>query len=94
VRIVFAVNRVWPPTLKRLAARSAGLPVKPGRLAERIDEALSEPDPRRALLEMTELQLETVMLAPDTPNVVRARQWLAEGGELLRDHPVRGTEAK
>jgi hypothetical protein len=87
VRIVFALNRVWPPTLKRLAVRTADLPVKPERLAERIDEALTEPDPRRAVLIMTELQLDTVELAPDGPNVVRARAWLLEGRELLRDHP-------
>ena len=85
VHIVFAVNRVWPPTLKRLAARSADLPIKPDRFAERIDEALAEPDPRKAVLAMTELQLETALLAPDTPNIVRARQWLAEGRELLAD---------
>jgi hypothetical protein len=87
VRIVFAINRVWPPTLKRLATRSAGLPVKPTRLAERIDEALTELDPRLALLVMTELQLETVLLAPDGPNILRARLWLGEARELLRDHP-------
>ena len=87
VRIVCALNRVWPMTLKRLAARTADFPVKPDRLAERIDEALTEPDPRKALLTMTELQLDTVDLAPDGPNIVRARAWLAEGCELLRDHP-------
>jgi len=84
VHMVFAMNRVWPPSLKRLAVRAEPLAVKPERLAERIDEALTEPDPRRALLVMTELQLETTLLAPDGPNVVRARQWLSEGRELLR----------
>src|SRR6476469_3750431 len=83
VRIVFALNRVWQPTLKRLADRAASLPVKPDRLAERIEEALSEPAPRRALLVMTELQADTVALAPDGPNVVRARAWLADGLEIL-----------
>ena len=83
VRIVFALNRVWPPTLKRLADRTAALPRKPERLSERVDEALTEHDPVTALLTMTELQLETVLLAPDGPNVVRARDWLAEGRELL-----------
>jgi hypothetical protein len=83
VRIVFALNRVWQPTHKRLAARVASLAVKPARLAERIDEALSEPDPRRALLVMTELQAETVALAPAGPNVNRARRWLAAGANLL-----------
>jgi hypothetical protein len=84
VRILFALNRVWQPTHKRLARRVAALPVKPERLAERIDQALTEPDPRHALLRMTELQLETVALAPDGPNVDRARRWLAEGCAILR----------
>jgi predicted nucleotidyltransferase len=84
VRIVYAVNRVWQPTHKRLAARVESLAVKPDQLAERIDEALSEPDPRRALLVMTELQSDTVALAPDGPNVNRARRWLAAGADVLR----------
>jgi predicted nucleotidyltransferase len=83
LRIVYALNRVWPPTTKRLEARAASLVVKPARLAERIEEALAEPDPRRALLVMTELQAETVALAPDGPNVNRARRWLAEATKLL-----------
>lgn len=81
--IVYAVNRVWPPTTKRVATRVASLELKPDRLAERIEEALTEPDPRRALLLMTELQLDAVKLAPDGPNVNRAREWLAEGVALL-----------
>jgi predicted nucleotidyltransferase len=84
LRIVYALNRVWEPTTKRLAARSEPLALKPDRLAERITEALTEPDPRRALEVMTELQLETVQLAPSGPNVDRARTWLAEGLALLR----------
>jgi predicted nucleotidyltransferase len=83
LRIVYALNRVWPPTHKRLVTRVASLAVKPARLAERIEEALSESDPRRALLVMTELQAETVALAPDGPNVDRARLWLAAGAKLL-----------
>jgi predicted nucleotidyltransferase len=85
LRIVFALNRVWQPTTKRLADRVAELPRKPERLAERIGEALTEPDPRRALLVMTELQAETVALAPDGPNINRARTWLGDAIELLRD---------
>jgi predicted nucleotidyltransferase len=84
LRIVYAINRVWEPTPKRLAARLEPLAVKPERLAERIEEALTEPDPRRALLTLTELQLDTVRLAPNGPNVDRARVWLAEGLEILR----------
>jgi hypothetical protein len=83
VRIVFALNRVWQPTLKRLADRAATLPHTPERLAERIEEALTEPNPHRALLVMTELQAETVALAPDGPNIDRARKWLSDGREIL-----------
>ena len=83
LRIVYALNRVWQPTHKRLAARVAPLAVKPDRLAERIEDAFSEPDPRRALLVMTELQSETVALAPDGPNVNRARRWLAAAADAL-----------
>jgi predicted nucleotidyltransferase len=86
VRIVFAVNRVWQPTTKRLADRVATLARKPERLAERIEEALTEPDPRRALLVLTELQAETVALAPDGPNVDRAREWLSDAREILMRH--------
>jgi tRNA nucleotidyltransferase/poly(A) polymerase len=86
VRIVFALNRVWQPTLKRLADRAATLAYKPERLAERIEEALTEPDPHRALLVLTELQAETVALAPDGPNINRARKWLCDGREILVQH--------
>jgi predicted nucleotidyltransferase len=82
--IVFALNRVQRPTAKRLAARTAQLAVKPERLAERIEEALAENDPRRALLTMAELQIDAVALAPSGPNVDRARTWLAECAEVLR----------
>lgn len=83
VRVVFAVNRVWQPTMKRVAGRTAALPIKPDRLAERIEEALTEPDARRALLVMTELQLETLALAPSGPYVDRARAWLTAGRGIL-----------
>jgi predicted nucleotidyltransferase len=90
LRIVYALNRVWQPAHKRLASRLARLPVKPDRLAERIEDALSEPDPHRALLMLTELQADTVALAPDGPNVNRARRWLAAGADALRRDAPRG----
>jgi predicted nucleotidyltransferase len=83
LRIVYALNRAWQPTHKRLEARVASLEVKPARLAERLDEAFAEQDVPRALLAMTELQSETVALAPDGPNVNRARRWLAAAAGLL-----------
>ena len=82
-RIVFALNRVWQPTLKRLADRAATLTHKPERLAERIEEALTEPDACRAVLVLTELQADTVALAPDGPNINRARTWLGDAREIL-----------
>ena len=84
LKLVYALNRVWPPTTKRLAVRAERLAIKPDRLAERIEEALTEPDPKRALLVMTELELDAVQLAPSGPNVDRARAWLAPAAELLR----------
>jgi predicted nucleotidyltransferase len=82
--IVYAMNRVWPPTTKRLAARLEELAIKPERLAERIDQAFTETDPARAALVMNELQLETVEMAPSGPNVERARRWLGEVVDVLR----------
>ncbi len=82
--IVFALNRERRPTAMRLAANVAPLPVKPERLAERIEGTPAETDARRAPLTTAELQLETVQLAPDGPNVARARRWLAEAIEVLR----------
>jgi hypothetical protein len=84
LRIVYALNRVWEPTTKRLAARVEALPVKPERMAERLEDALTAPDPVRAALVMNELQLETVELAPSGPNVDRARRWLSDVVEVLR----------
>jgi hypothetical protein len=82
-RIVFALNRVWQPTTKRLAARVEPLAIKPDRLAERIEEALTEPDPLRAVTLMTELQADTVALAPEGPNILRAREWLSDALKIL-----------
>lgn len=84
LRIVYALNRVWEPTTKRLALRVEPLSVKPEGLAGRVDEALTEPDARRALLVMSELQAETLALAPSGPNVDRARRWVHDVIELLR----------
>jgi len=82
-RIVFLLNGEWPPTTKRLAERVAPLEVKPDRLAERIEAALTDPDPRRALLAMLDLELETLALAAGGEYVNRARVWLAEGRRIV-----------
>ena len=82
--IVYALNRVWPPTTKRLGPRLEELPVKPDRVAQRIEEAFTEPDPVRATLTHERTAAETVELAPSGPNVDRARRWLSDVVELLR----------
>jgi hypothetical protein len=85
LQIVYAVNRAWPPTTKRLAERVRELAVKPERLAERIEEILTEPDPTQAMVVLCELQLDTLALAPSGPNVDRARSWVSEALEILRN---------
>jgi hypothetical protein len=85
LRIVYALNRVWQPTSKRLGYRVRELAVKPERLAERVEEALTEPDPLRAMLVMSELQADTADLAPSGPNIDRARGWLREVSAVLRE---------
>jgi len=77
LRLVYALNGRWPPTAKRLAARADELEVKPARLGERIEDAFVEGDPRKSLRLLAGVQLDAVRLAPDGPNVVRAREWLA-----------------
>ena len=71
---------------KRLADRVQELAVKPDRLAERIEEVLSEPDPTRAMIALCELQLDALALAPSGPNVDRAKRWVGEALEVLREN--------
>jgi len=84
VRIVFALNRAWEPTLKRLAARAEPLPVKPQLLAERAEACLAERDPLAALQTVYELAAETLALVPDEIEITPSRAWVAEVLELLR----------
>jgi hypothetical protein len=83
--LVYALNRVWPPSSKRLADRVGTLPVMPERLAARIDEALTETDMLRAMLVTTEVQIDTIDLAPPGPNVDRACRWLPDVARVLRE---------
>jgi predicted nucleotidyltransferase len=90
LRIVYALNRVWEPTTKRLAARLEALPVKPERLAECVEQVLTEPDPVRAALVLSELQADTLALAPGGPNVDRARRWVDDVIAVLRSAVAEG----
>jgi hypothetical protein len=78
LRIVFALNRVWEPSWKRLPQLVAPLAVKPERLAGRIDEAVAETSLRKT----RELVLDTLLLAPDLPRIVLARE---RTEQLLRE---------
>jgi hypothetical protein len=90
LQIIYALNRVWPPTTKRLAERVGELAVKPERLADRLDAVLSEADPTRAMIVLCQLQLDTLALAPSGPNVERARRWVGEALEILRERSTNG----
>jgi len=74
LRIVFALNRVWEPSWKRLPRLVEGLAIKPDRLAERIEDALA----RGSLRSARELVLDTLALAPDLPRVALARERTAQ----------------
>lgn len=82
LRIVFALNRTWEPSWKRLPQLVEPLDVKPEQLAERIDAALVEADPSRALRLTRELVWDALALAPDLPGVVLAR---AQTAALLEE---------
>jgi hypothetical protein len=84
VSIVFALNREWQPTSKRLAARVEPLELKPPRLTERIDAALTEPEPRAAIRLMYELVADTLALVPDVLDVATARAWVARVVEVVK----------
>jgi len=59
--------------------------MRPERLAGRLEEALTDPDPLRAMLVMSELQAATIALAPSGPNIDRARRWVPDVIDVLRE---------
>jgi predicted nucleotidyltransferase len=83
-RIVYALNRVWEPSLKRLSLRFEPLAVKPPRLADRLALALTETDGRAAVRTMYELAADTLALVPAEIDVARSRAWVAAVLEVVR----------
>jgi hypothetical protein len=79
------------PTASLSGLRVQTLAVRPERLAERIEGALTEPDALRAMLVMGELQADTVALAPPGPNIDRAQRWLQDVIEVLREAAARSS---
>jgi hypothetical protein len=86
-----APTRTRPPPAASTKQRSLieypyndELALKLDRTAERIDDAVTESGPLRAVSVKSELQVETADLAPEGPNVERARRGLREVGAVLR----------
>jgi hypothetical protein len=83
LRLLFALNRWWEPTWKRLPQLLEPLPLKPERTAERIEAALSA-DGREAMLTLFELARDALALVPPELDVERARAWLDDAVGVLQ----------
>jgi predicted nucleotidyltransferase len=84
LRLLFALNRRWEPSWKRIPELVAPLPIKPDRTAKRIEAALAASDPRLALLTIFELARDAVALVGPEFDVSRARAWLDEAVARLQ----------
>jgi hypothetical protein len=83
LRMLFALNRRWEPSWKRIPELIDALPLKPDRTAERIEAALLEPDAPRALRMTLELARDALDLVDDL-DLAAARAWLDDATALLR----------
>jgi hypothetical protein len=73
-RVLFAVNRTWEPDEKWLAETTEGLPLKPERLAERVNDLLRLADPHGSVAEMFRLILDMLALVPPELDISKARE--------------------
>lgn len=78
LRLLFALNRRWERSWKRLPDLLAGLEVAPPDAAERIASALTTPEAREALRVTFELARDAVALVGPEIETDRARAWLDE----------------
>jgi hypothetical protein len=81
--VLFAINRRWEPDWKWLREVTDDLPVQPARLAERIGEMFLLPDAEQRVATAFALISDTLALAPQTPQVLRARaaiEWCQRQG--------------
>ena len=78
LRVLFAVNRQWETGWKWLRPACRALSIAPERLLERIDATLRETDDEKAIRGYLGLVLDCLALAPDLPEVARARELLRE----------------
>jgi hypothetical protein len=79
LNLLFALNRRWRPDWKWLRHKCAALPVKPDRLAERIEEIFTAPELDRRVATCQHLILDTLALLPPSPSILLAQ-------ERIRDH--------
>jgi Domain of unknown function (DUF4037) len=84
LRLLFALNRRWEPSWKRIPEAVAPLPLKPDCTAKRIEAALAASDPRLALLTIFELARDAVTLATPEFDLSRAQAWLDEAVARLQ----------
>ena len=85
LRVLLAANRRWETGWKWIGPALADLPRQPARLLERVDAAVAEPEPARAVRGYLEVVLDCLALAPAMPEVARARELIAES--LAREAP-------
>jgi predicted nucleotidyltransferase len=93
LRLLFALNRRWEPSWKRIPELLAPLLLKPDPAAERIEAALAASDPRLALLTIFELARDAVALVGPEFDVSPARAWLDGAVARLQQQPVRVASA-
>jgi len=73
LRLIFALNRRWEPDWKWLEHHTAGLPIKPDRLIERIGQIFATRQPEQSVAVCQQLILDALALVPPTHDVRRAR---------------------
>jgi Domain of unknown function (DUF4037) len=78
LNLLFALNRRWRPDWKWLRHKCAALPVKPDRLAERIEDIFTAPGLERRVVICQCLILDTLALLPPSPSVTLAQQRIRE----------------
>jgi hypothetical protein len=83
LNLLFALNRRWRPDWKWLRHKCAALPVRPERLAERIEEVFTAAELERRVATCQRLILDTLALLPPSPHVVLAQRRI---GEHLQAH--------
>lgn len=78
LRILFALNRHWEPDWKQLQRHVQRLRIVPKRLVERVNAALTQPEPRQRIAATMWLVLDILALVPASANVKLAQHTLEQ----------------